>query len=423
MGALTDVQVRNWIKAGAATAKSDGDGLTFTLSASGVATWVLRYRLGDRRKELSLGRYPDISIAEARRLASAARAKVHQGVDVGAEKQRAKAEAARVMTVRQLGADYLAKAAGRLSPKTIKSREQQLRDYVYPVIGSMPVRDVVPSDVVGITERAAAKSLHVARLVLIVVREVFAHASGRKILETDPTAGVKAKAIIGPRPTSRARLMLTEPELRSMFKALPSIGRANELATKILLATCARIGELMSARWENVDLEARTWTIPPQDQKGKKMKAARGEDVRPFVVPLSPAAMSWFLELKRLAYDSAYVLPTRARRGEGDKPMTANTLNAALDRLAETITAECRRFTPHDLRSTARSHLAALGVDVVVAERCLNHDPGGLVAVYDQHDYLTERRAAMDKWGAFLLAIEAGQAWNVVPMRRKAGGK
>lgn len=423
MGKLTDVQVRNWIKAGAAVAKADGDGLTFTLSANGLAAWILRYRIGGKRKELTLGRYPDTSIADARKLASEARARVQQGVDVGIEKQRARRESAGAWTVRQLGADYLAKAAGRLSPKTIKSRGQQLRDYVYPIIGAMPARDVSPADVVTVTERAAVKSLHVARLVLIAAREVFAHALARHVVEADPTAAVAAKAVIGQRPVSRARLMLTESELRAMFKALPAIGRANELAVKVLLSTCARIGELVAARWENVDFEARTWTIPPEDQKGKKIKAASGEDVRAFVVPLSPAALGWFLELKRLAYSSDYVLPTRARRGEGDRPMTPSTLNAALDRLAETIADECRRFTPHDLRSTARSHLAALGADLLIAERCLNHALGGLVAVYDQHDYMTERRAALDKWGAFLLAIEAGQGWNVVPMRRTAGGK
>ena len=83
-----------------------------------------------------------------------------------------------------------------------------------------------------------------------------------------------------------------------------------------------------------------------------------------------------------------------------------------------------RRFTPHDLRSTARSWLTSetIGANVIVAERCLNHTLGGLLAIYDQHDYLTERRAALERWTAFILACEAGNAWktaseNVIPLR------
>jgi len=81
-------------------------------------------------------------------------------------------------------------------------------------------------------------------------------------------------------------------------------------------------------------------------------------------------------------------------------------------KLCDKLNGKVRRFTPHDLRSTARSHLAALGVSVIVAERCLNHALGGLLAVYDQHDYLSERRAALEIWTDFLVACEAGKAWN-----------
>lgn len=86
--------------------------------------------------------------------------------------------------------------------------------------------------------------------------------------------------------------------------------------------------------------------------------------------------------------------------------------------LAKTLTGKCRRFTPHDLRSTCRSHLGALGVDVLIAERCLNHSLGGLVAVYDKHDYLTERRRALELWAAKLASIEKNEGFNVVLLKR-----
>lgn len=410
MGQLTDVQIRNWVKAGAALAKSDGDGLTFTLSAKGTAAWVLRYRVpgAKSQREVTLGRYPDISLGKARELATEARAKVQQGADVAREKQATKRESAAAWTVRQLADDYLKKSEEHLAAGTIDQRRQQLGAHVYPIIGSLAAKDVTPTDVVTITERAAGKSLHVARLVLIALRGVFAHGVARHVVKANPCVDVKAKAVIGPRPVRRTRLMLTEPELRAVLPALPDQGRQNELALKILLATCTRIGELTRAEWAHVDFQRREWVIPAEHAKNGKR----------FVIPLPDLVAGWFLDLQQLAFGSRYVLPVRSRREEGDRPMESSTLNVACNRVHAALAGECRRFTPHDLRSTARSHLAALGVDIIVAERCLNHSLGGLVAVYDQHDYITERRAALDTWCAFLQACELGKDWNVVPMRK-----
>ncbi|MBZ0289274.1 MAG: tyrosine-type recombinase/integrase, partial [Anaerolineae bacterium] len=309
--------------------------------------------------------------------------------------------------VRKLVEDYLTRAAERLAEGTISQRRQQLSAHVLPIIGHLPAKDVTPADIVDITERAAGKSNNVARLVLTAVREVFAHAVARHVVAANPCAHVKAKAVIGPRPVNRTRIMLTEPELRAMLPALPTIGRQNELAIKVLLATCTRIGELTRAEWAHVDFERREWTIPPEDSKNGKR----------FVIPMADAVVGWFAEMHDLAYASRYVLPVRSRRVEGDYPMESTTLNAAINRLCKNLGEQCRRFTPHDLRSTARSHLAAMGVDIIVAERCLNHSLGGLVAVYDQHDYLKERRKALDEWAAFILACETGRTWNVVPLR------
>jgi hypothetical protein len=87
---LSEVQLRAWLAAGTQVAKSDGDGLTFTLSSAGAAVWVLRYRVGGRRREVTLGRYPDYSLKKARQEAREARVRVSKGVDVAAEKRREK---------------------------------------------------------------------------------------------------------------------------------------------------------------------------------------------------------------------------------------------------------------------------------------------------------------------------------------------
>lgn len=408
MGKLTDVQLRNWIKEATPVAKSDGEGLTFTLSTKGTAAWVLRYFFAGKQKELTLGRYPDISLGKAREIATAKRAEVQQGVDVAAEKRQAAQEAARAWTFKRLAEDYMERAADRLSANTIKGRSQQLRDYAYPKIGNLKAAEVSPADIVEIVEAVAGKSVHVARLVLIAIREVFAHGIARHVVAADPCAHIKARAIIGGRKNQRDRVMLSDAEIGAMFKALPTLGKSNALMVRILLATGARIGELVNAEWSQVDIEKAEWTIPPEHSKNGKQ----------FVIPLPPMVAGWFAELHALAFESKYVLPIRSPRGiKTDKPMTPVTLNAALKNFAKGQEA-FRYFTPHDLRSTCRSHLGALGVDVLIAERCLNHSLGGLVAVYDKHDYLTDRRRALELWAAKLASLEQGQAFNVVPLKR-----
>lgn len=419
MGKLTDVQIRNWIKAGDPTAKADGDGLTFTLSAKGTAAWVLRYRFGGKARELTLGRYPDITLAKARELAAEARVHIQQGRDVAREKQKATIERAAAKTLRELAADYMSKAFPHLAANTIKQRRHHIEGVILPKLGSLPAREVMTADVVALVEAVGKKSVNVAELVFTAVSEIFKHGLARHVVTANPCAGISVSAICGKPEPKRQRLKLTEDELRVILPALPGIGAENALAVKIQLATCVRLGELAKAEWAHVDFDRAEWFVPDQNSK-----TGRG-----FTIPLPPAVVGWFRELEPFACGSRFVLPARqvrrTRNHGGEVHFEQRAMNAMLHKLCEKLGDKVRRFTPHDLRSTARSHLAALGVNILVAERCLNHSLGGLIAIYDQHDYMTERRAALELWTDFILACEAGRAWlpqgdNVIPLR-KAG--
>ena len=424
MGNLTDTHIRNWIKTGKPVAKSDGDGLTFTMSAKQAAeksgTWVLRFRMGGKQREKTLGRFPDTSLKRARELATGDRGKIQQGTDIAREKQIELRQSISAWTVRALATDYEEKILPGLAAATMISRKQKIRDYILPSIGHLPAKSVTGADVVQMLERVADKSPKLVKPVLGATRLMFAHGIAKHIVSGDPCAGITVKAIAGDAANAdKARVMLTDPEIKTTFEALPKYGRINELVYRILLATAVRIQALILAEKTHVDFERREWTIHPID--GTKATKQDKKQSRVFVVPLTETVASYFAELITVAGHSKYVLPIQKRmKGrEDDAPMRQHTINQVLDRLCEGLGSKVRRFSPHDLRSTARSNFSKLGVSVVVAERCLNHSLGGLVATYDQHDYLTERRRALELWEAKLAAIESG-ADNVIPISGKA---
>jgi integrase len=417
---LSDQQLRRWIKARAPVVQADGGGLTFTLSPAGTAAWVLRYRHAGKGCELTLGQYPDLSLKAARERARTERAEVQNGVHVARERQREKAEAAAAKSFTQLASDYMAKKLPKLAASTAKQRRQHIEALICPRLRNRPAREVTTDDVVSLIESVGrTKTGNVVELVFTALSEIFKHGLAKHAVVVNPCVGVSVAAICGPTEPPRQRLKLTEAELRALLPALPSIGTDNALAAKLLLLTCTRIGELVRAEWSHLDFERAEWCIPDANSKTKKG----------FIVPLSPAALECFKTLQPLACGSRYVLPARQVRrtrnhGGAEVPFEQRALNAALHKLCTRLgEKKVRRFTPHDLRSSARSHLAALGVNVIVAERCLNHSLGGLVGVYDQHDYLTERRAALETWASFLTACENGIPWhqgNVIPLREAA---
>lgn len=416
---LSDAQLRAWIKAKTPVAKADGGGLTFTLSAAGTAAWVVRYRIGGKARELTLGQYPDVSLKMARQRASEARAQIQKGTDVARERQKEKAEAAAAKSFAQLAEDYIAKKLTTLAPRTQKQREQHIRGVILPKLGRLPAREITTADVVAFIEALSTKKTgNVIELVFTALSEIFKHGLARHAVTVNPCVGVSITAICGKVEPRRQRLKLTEDELRVILPALPSIGSENEKAVKLLLLTCTRIGELARAEWAHVDFENAEWYVPDANSK-----TGSG-----FTVPLSAPALSCFKALQPLALGSKFVLPARQVRrtrnyGGDDIHYDQRAMNAMLHKLCNRLGDKVRRFTPHDLRSTARSHLSALGVNLIVAERCLNHSLGGLVRVYDQHDYMTERRAALDTWASFLEACETGQPWkqnNVIPIRSAA---
>jgi integrase len=194
------------------------------------------------------------------------------------------------------------------------------------------------------------------------------------------------------------------------MRTTPNFGRENELAVWLLLALCVRKMELLSAQWDAFDLDAGIWTLTRENTKTRS-------SIR---IPLAKPVVAWLKEAKVFSFGKPYVFPARrlvrsrmgvARRNRYEH-VGPDTLTVALRRLT---LLDIEHFTVHDMRRTARTHLAGLGVDRFVAERSLNHKLGNVEGIYDRHDYFAERAAALGAWASLLDKVERGTAHIASP--------
>lgn len=405
---LDDIQIKHWIAKSEPVAKSDGEGLTFTLSKGGTATWILRYRMGGgRRKELTLGNYPDLSLAAARKMARAKRVAIDNGDDPAAEKQAEKARSLAAWLVRDLADDFDKKAlVAPLAEGTIYYRKWDLENVIKPKLGPMEVRKVGPVDIVHMIQ-TSKRSWTVCKRLLTSTKQLFAHACGKRIIDINPCIGIELKSLMGPRPPVRKRVMLDEHELRTLLGDVDEvIGTENGLALRILFVTCVRSIELTKARKEFVDLKRGTWWVPDESVKTRVG----------FLVPLPPTAIGWFKQLIELSGDSEWLLPARTERRRrnqgGDTHVSGTTLWAAIDRAFKRGGIDIRRFTPHDTRSTAKGHMRNMRIPNEITEIALNHKLKGMEAIYDVREEIPERREALEQWAAFIEACETEKPWK-----------
>jgi integrase len=399
---LTEVQLRAWLAAGKPIARSDGDGLTFTLSTAGLAAWILRYRVGGRRRELTIGRYPDLSLQSARRAAARERLRVGDGVDVAAEKRRARHASVAGWTVRQAVKDYTDKVLATRKASTQKLWGGYLRAWVLPRLGAMLAVDVEPADVRAMLFAAAARGPGAVRTLQAAARAVFEHARGLMIRDDNPAIGIKRKAVVKVKPARKGASLAGE-ELTRFLRAVPNDVQGDTL--RVHLITGVRPGELCGAPWSELDLDAGTWRI-----EGERTKKGEGYTIR-----LPPQAVEALRRIKAGTHKSTFVLP--ATRGKDDRPIPYQTYRAWLWRVLDRAEISRKAIKPHDLRRTMRSGLTMLGVRYEVAERAINHKLPELAEIYDRNDYAEERAAALVRWADHLDALRTRA--NVTPIRRK----
>ena len=419
MGLLTNATIKAAKPNGKQQTLTDGQGLQLRISHNGNSlTWFYQYRhpVTKEKRRIEYGSYPQLSLTAARSLHLATKGLIKQGVDPleQREQQRLEAEHRRIELEREKNKqentiealawrwfnNYILRHRRR--PEYIK---RMIEVDIVPTLGKIVATDAKRSQLVGAIESIIARdSPGQAREVLAAIKQMFNYGEQVGIIEVSPIANIKASMLVGKR-KARERFLTLE-EIRAVWLELPNTGLTEHtiLAIKLLLVTGQRRGEVMAARWEHIDWEARTWTLP------------QTKNDKPHTVPLSPLAENLFLELEILADGSPWCFP-----GKGGKHITEKSVTRAVDRKQECFKVngkQVEHWTPHDLRRTAMTQMLSLGVPPHVAERATNHTistgVSDVFGVYARYDYQTEIRQAMNQWAVRIESLFAGE--KVVPL-------
>lgn len=414
---MNDKQIKSFLKSKELGRKAIGDGLYIRVQTEGVAYWEVRYSINGKRRSMMLegGIYPAMPLVEARAEAAKVKLLVKQGVDVLAERERQQEET--IVTVNDLFDDWYQTISARLKHPEIPMR-MYTKD-IKPTIGQLRIADVNARDIRAIIHKVATSNRPtVSNKTLLCCKQLFNHACKLDLIAGNPATPFKPIDAGGVEKSRDRALKL--PELVSLFKVLRAnsqiFTRDNYLAVALLLALGVRKGELIAAKWSEFDFEKQLWHMP-------KERSKTGVAI---TIPLPAPTIDWFQELHARAGGSEFVFPSR-RASKRHGHISSDTLNHALAKLFGKKVdshkqpydnllgqAGIEHFTVHDLRRTCRSLLAELKVLPHIAERCLNHKLRGIEGVYNQHDYLQERKEALNKLAHLLSPIIDNQE-NVIP--------
>lgn len=387
-------------------------GLYLVIQPSGAKSWALRYRFAGKPKKLTLGRWPVMGVADARRAATEALETLDHGNDPGATKRAAKAEALAAQlaerdTVATLVDQYTARHLSKL--KSAGHARQFLDRFVIPAWGDRDVKDITKRDVIdlldGIVDSGRGMT---ANAVLAYTRAFFNWCVKRDVLTVAPTNGVERPT----KPVARERV-LGDDEVRWFWKACDEVGQPWGPIGKLLLLTGQRRGEVVGMT--TGEIKGDTWYLT----------AERTKNARAHTVPLSAAASAVVAAVQRVPGPQGYLHTTT---GETPPSGFNRGLHNVAKRMAR-IAAEERgepvdipHWTFHDLRRTAATGMARLGIPVHVTEAVLNHVSGtrsGIVGVYQRHDYAQEGRQALEAWARFVMELVEGKADNVVRLETR----
>ena len=368
----------------------DSEGLYLKISRTGARSWIQRVVVAGRRRDLGLGRFPDVGLAQAREAAARNRTLIAAGTDPLAEKRKAAIPTFREAAKRTFEAN---RPRWRNGKHTI-TWWQSLERHAFPIIGDMPVDQIGRDEVLRVLSPIWGVRMETARRVRQRIRSVLRWAMAHGHIDHN-VAGETIDGALPPMPKVKNHLRaLPYAEVGELIEAVQrsQASLAAKWCLEFLILTAARSGEARGARWSEIDLDSATWIVPAE-----RMKAHAEHRV-----PLSSRALAILKEARTINDGSGLAFPSPTRPG---KPISDMTLTTLLRRLKV-----ADRATVHGFRSAFRDWSAeCTHAPHAIMELSLAHAVGSAVeAAYARSDLFDRRRALMDQWASYLTSADEG---------------
>lgn len=383
--ALTDISIRALVHGDKPVKKTDERGLFLLLQPSGGKLWRFKYRFNGKEKKLGLGRYPDVSLKEARRRRDEARQTLAMGIDPGEEKKDRARETAlsAANTFEAVALEYLDKMSREGREAVTINKSRWLLSLLTPAVGARPISEITPAELLkGLLAIEAKGHYETARRMRSLAGRVFRYGVATSRGTSDPTALLRG-ALIAPKVRHHSAIV----DAKSVGTLLQAIDHYDgypltKLALQLTPHVFVRPLELRSAEWTEFDFAAATWTIP-----GAKMKMRRAHSV-----PLSRQALAILQCAQALSGHQKFVFSSIHT---GLRPMSENTINMALRRIGYSG----REMTAHGFRATASTLLNESGLwSADAIELALAHDNSSSVRGTYHRGQHWDERVRMAQW-------------------------
>jgi integrase len=405
---LTDVTIRNAKPKAKPYKLSDDKGLFILIQPSGGKLWRFKYRFNGIEKKLGIGRYPEITLGEARKRRDIARQQIASGIDPAEAKVRERLEAqeSAAQTFKRLAEEYITiKMGGEQKAEATISKARWFLSLIDPQIGARPISELKTPEVLAALRVIEARGNHeTAKKTRAFASRVFKYAAASGRCDSDPTALLQGALI---KRKSKNLAAILDPKAYGAFlRAIDGYDGSFVTQMALLIAphVFVRPGELRHAEWSEFDFEAKVWRIPEG-----KMKARR-----PHAVPLSEQVIGYLDQLAEVTGREGYVF---ASLRTPKRPMSENTLNAAFRRMGYSG----NEVTAHGLRSSASTFLnesCKWHPDAI--ERALAHgDSDQIRGTYNRGQYWDERVTMMQWWSDHLDMLKNGA--EIIPFNRSYG--
>lgn len=384
--ALTDTALKALKPGDKIYTVTDDRGLYAEVFPTGGVVWRYRYRLNGRYEKLTLGKYPALTLKNARLKRDDAAQQVALGESPAKKKQLAKVAGPENTTVKEFAERFFRDIQERDRKDSTIPRRYLEKD-VEPYIGTKQVREIAAEDVRSVVWRKKQQGFDAAAgQIRGLLKRMLDYAVTCGLLDHNPVMALPMRHVYRAAARDRA---LTPEEIQLFLRSAQAsnIRRQFKIALHLILLTLVRKSELLLAQWKDVHLDEAEWHIPQENSKTGK----------PHIVYLSKQSVLLFKELKVLAGNSAWVLPGR---GTLTKPFAHNALNSALKVALQD--QEIPAFTIHDLRRTASTLLHEKGWASDVVEKALNHTIGGVRGVYNRAEYAEQRKEMLQFWADFI---------------------